>query len=463
MASGLRRAIGLPVVVANSTGLAFAALEYLVAASLVVYVAGDSAWIAIGVAGLLMVVVRGFFGELNGLFPTAAAIRLWMGKSMDDRVALAITFTYLSTIILVIGVDAYIIGSAIAHTFGQASWAPPLYITAVLALATYTNLRGIRVAGAVQTGVTCLVVVGTSAIILVALAKEGFDLQTPLNPLEGHSGVDFVQAVALGIFLYAAFEWVTTNAEEVRDPAVLIPRGMLISIGVLFVACSLIALGMSHFLTDSELDSPHPQIFLGEAAFGRTGEILMMAITALTALNTFNGGFVTSSRFAYATAREGSLPTIFARLNEHAVPWVPVVALGALSLAGALAISLTDEWKFVISAGAALEAMVYSVAGYCVYRLRTRLPDAERPFRVRGGRAVPLVGSIVFALLALAAATTVDEATNFAPLGLILGFGLLSALYVLVWLPRLRAAEAARRSAAAERRRRRRATSEPPD
>jgi amino acid transporter len=460
MANGLRRAVGLPTVVANSTGLAFAALEYLVAASLVVYVAGDSAWIAIAVSGLLMVVVRGFFGELNGLFPTAAAIRLWMGKSMDDRVALAITFTYLSTIVLVIGADAYIIGSAIAHTFDQASWAPPIYITVVLALATYTNLRGIRVAGAVQAAVTCLVVVGTSAIILVALGKDGFDLQTPLNPLEGHSGVDFVQAIALGIFLYAAFEWVTTNAEEVRDPA-LIPRGMLISIGVLFVACSLIALGMSHFLTESELDSSHPQLFLGEAAFGRAGEILMMAITALTALNTFNGGFVTSSRFAYATAREGSLPRVFARLNEKAVPWAPVLALGGVSLIGAIAIALTDEWKFVIAAGAALEAMVYSVAGYCVYRLRSKLPDAERPFRVPGGRAVPLVGSIVFALLALAAATTVDEETNLAPLGLILGFGLLSALYVLIWLPRLRAAEAARRAAAAERRRRRRAASPP--
>ena len=204
--------------------------------------------------------------------------------------------------------------------------------------------------------------------------------------MDGHSGLDFVQAVALGIFLYAAFEWVTTNAEEVRDPA-LIPRGMLISIGVLFVACSLIAMGMSHFLSDSELESAHPQLFIGEAAFGRVGEILMMTVTALTALNTFNGAFVTSSRFAYATAREGSLPQAFTRLNERAVPWVPVVAIGGVSLLGALAVALTDEWKVIISAGAALEAMIYSIAGYCVYRLRARLPDQERPFRVaRGAR-----------------------------------------------------------------------------
>jgi len=41
-------------------------------------VAGDSAWIAIGVAGLLALLAWGFFGELNAMFPTAAAIRLYM-------------------------------------------------------------------------------------------------------------------------------------------------------------------------------------------------------------------------------------------------------------------------------------------------------------------------------------------------------------------------------------------------
>ena len=96
----LRRALGLRTVVSTSTGLAFAALEYLAAAGLVAYVAGDSAWIAVGTAGLLALLAWGCFSELNGMFPTAAAIRLYMKRSMDDRVALTITFTYLTTCLL---------------------------------------------------------------------------------------------------------------------------------------------------------------------------------------------------------------------------------------------------------------------------------------------------------------------------------------------------------------------------
>ena len=51
----------------------------------------------------------------------------------------------------------------------------------------------------------------------------------------------------------------------------------------------------------------------------------MAGVTAVTALNTFNGGFITASRFIYGTAREGSLPRQLAHLNDRAVPWVPVV------------------------------------------------------------------------------------------------------------------------------------------
>ena len=72
----LRRALGLRTIVSTSAGLAFAAIEYLAIAGLIVYVAGDSAWIAILVAGALMLGVWGFYSELNGMFPTAAAIRL---------------------------------------------------------------------------------------------------------------------------------------------------------------------------------------------------------------------------------------------------------------------------------------------------------------------------------------------------------------------------------------------------
>ena len=72
---------------------------------------------------------------------------------------------------------------------------------------------------------------------LLALVRSGHGLHTPFQPLHGHGPGDLLEAVALGVFLYSAFEWVTTSAEEVRKPA-SIHRGMLIAVGILCVVCS---------------------------------------------------------------------------------------------------------------------------------------------------------------------------------------------------------------------------------
>ena len=177
--ASLRRALGLRTVVTTSTGLAFAALEYLAAAGLVVYVAGDSAWIPIIVAGVLALLAYGFFGELNGMFPTAAAIRLYMKQAMDDRVALTITFTYLTTIVLVIASDAFIVGSALAHAFGEPAWVASVWIVGLLAIAVTMNLRGITVAGALQDVATTVVVVATLVVGVLALVRSGHALAHP--------------------------------------------------------------------------------------------------------------------------------------------------------------------------------------------------------------------------------------------------------------------------------------------
>ena len=260
-----------------------------------------------------------------------------------------------------------------------------------------------------------------------------------------------MEAIALGVFLYSAFEWVTTSAEEVRKPE-SINRGMLISIGILCVVCSVAAVAMSHTLTHHELTSAYPQLYLGIAAIGHSGLWVMAAVTAVTALNTFNGGFITASRFIYGTAREGSLPRQLAHLNDRAVPWVPVVVLGVASAVVALIVAVTHAWQVLVAVGAALEAMIYGVAGFCVLRLRRRQPDTPRPFRLPGSAVLGPLGLVVFGVLAVTASLSVQNKFNPAPLAIILVASLVSAFYVVRVLPGIKAREAARRAARPRRR-----------
>jgi amino acid transporter len=296
-----------------------------------------------------------------------------------------------------------------------------------------------------------VVVVATLVIAALALWHSGHALHSPLQPLRGHRPSDLVEAIALGVFLYSAFEWVTTSAEEVRRPE-FIQRGMLAAIGILCLVCAVATVAMSHTLTHHELTSPYPQLYLGVAAIGHTGLWVMAGVTAVTALNTFNGGFITASRFIYGTAREGSLPRQLARLNDRAVPWVPVVVLGVASLVVSLVVALTHAWEVLVAVGAALEALIYAVAAFCTVRLRARQPDVARSFRVRGLRVLGPAAIVIFALLAVIAAVSVNNHFNPIPL-LIIALGAAgSAWYVVRVLPGVRAKEEARRAATPKRR-----------
>ena len=168
---------------------------------------------------------------------------------------------------------------------------------------------------------------------------------------------------------------------------------------------------------------------------GHTGMLLMLAVTALTAVNTFNGGFVTLSRFMYAVAREGKLPRALTRLNDSAVPVVAVWILGVSSLVLAVVVAVTGSWVMVVSVCAALEMMIYCAAGYVVWRLRRRQPGAERPFRLAGR---PRRGADVHRPVRAARPgqrVTVGKATSFVPLVFLAVVAGLVTLYVFTYLP----------------------------
>lgn len=443
----LRRALSFSGASAISTGLAFAAINFLGLAQLLTYVSGPMSWLAVAAGGLVILAVRSVFAELNGMHPTAAGIRLWLARAMPDKAALTITLTYMVAIVLVIAADAYIIGEALAHALGNGRLIAVGYVAALLALATWLNLRGIKLAGAAERIVTTVVVLATVAIGVAAIVHPGHHAA-----LGAGSSSSPIQALILGIFVYTGFEWVTTNAEEVTEPRI-VPRAMLVAVLVLAGSQAVFAVAMGGTLDGASLGAAYPQLLVAQQALGRAGMLVMLAVTALTAVNTFNGGFVTLSRFMYAVAREGKLPRPLTRLNEQAVPVLPVWILGGSSLVLAAVVAATGSFAAIVSLCAALEMGIYSAAAYCVWKLRRREPATHRPYRLRGGVPVAALLAVVFSLMALLASVSVGPRFTVVPLVLLLACAGLVALYVWTCVPRLERREAeelaARRAARA--------------
>jgi amino acid transporter len=462
-AGRLRRVLPFRTVVSTSTGLAYAAISLLSCVQIAAFMAGDSAWIALLIAGLLALLAALCFSELNALYPTAAAVRQYIKAAFNEGSSLTIAFGYVATVVAVIAADSYIVGSAISYFFNQSFFNDTLFhripvivwVLAILGLATISNLLGIRIAGLLQDVTTYSLLVSLGAISILALAHGGFHLSEPFNAFP--SPVYLLTGVELGVFTFSAFEWVTPLSEELND-STTIPRGMFVSLGLLFVSYSLFTVACTNLLhitslgqhigAANQICTPVPQMLLGQATLGEVGIVWMLIATIFTGVMTFNGGFATASRFLYAAAREATLPEAFAKISARLVPWVTVVVLASASAVIAVLVVVSNAANMLILIGAVLEAMIYAVAGLCVIQLRRRQPEAKRTFRIPFGWTIPIVSIIIFTTLGLAAGLTPT------PLPLLLTAAVFGVTFIYVWLyvPRLKAQAEAKRQTTRRRR-----------
>lgn len=445
MARDFKRVLPLRTAVSTSAGLASAAINFLACVEVAEYAGGNSAWLAILVAGILIVFAGANFSELNGMYPSSAAIRVWTRRGLNDRWSLVMSFVYASTVTFVIAADAFVLG----HVFQQALPAVPglVWIIVLLALITVLNLRGIRVTGMVQDTNGFLLLATLVIFSLIVLFRS----HVPLS-LSGlfHVGPNWFQAVALGVFIYVGFEWVTPLAEEFEDARV-IPKGMFIALGLIAIGFALFSLALTVVFPNASVlkHSLVPQLVVGMRALGPLGFWWMVLVSLTTAMTTFNGGMATASRFIYALARERVLPSKLARLNPYLVPQTALLVLASISLGLAILVYLTGQYVFLINAGAAVESFMYAVTAIVVWNLRRREPATPRTFRSWGMPAMSWIIAAGFALLGIGSLLAPSGEHGFpGPLVFLVFLTLGSYWYVRRVVPKLKAAKRPVRQAA---------------
>ncbi|MHB1420647.1 MAG: APC family permease [Bacillota bacterium] len=391
----LKRVLTLPTVVSTSAGLTFATSCFVASVQVASYLAGDAAWIAILVAGSLCLMAGLCFSELNGILPSAAGIRLYFTRAYNDSFSLALSIFYMVAITCVIGTESYVL----SRVLEKAIPAIPsfLWIVVMIGLVVLLNIRGIKFAGRFQDVITYGLIISLLVLAIWAFTRPGFVLHNPMAI--GNPG-GLVSAIAVGVFLFIGFEWVTPLAEEVVDIKI-ISRGMLIAIGILSITYSLFTVAMTSTVPVGQLKiSPIPQVLFAQKLLGAGGLAWMVVISLAASITTFNAGMLSVSRFFYATAREHAFPSVFSRLsNKYFTPWVSIVSIGTIGLLVSAIVFLTGRYLTLVNIGAAIEALVYTLAGLATYRLRKKVPDTDRPFKIKGGPLIPLATMIIFAFL----------------------------------------------------------------
>ncbi|EFV13063.1 APC family permease [Segniliparus rugosus] len=212
-------------------------------------------------------------------------------------------------------------------------------------------------------------------------------------------------------FAFIGFDVVATTAEEVKNPAKDLPRGIIGSLAictVLYLATSLVTTGMASYV-DLRPDAPgakhSPNLATAFELHGADWAAKLISFGALAGLTTVVLVLLLGAvRLTFAMSRDGLFPRAWSKTTERGVPVRLTVGAGV----GAMVVACLslDKLEELVNVGT-LFAFVLVAAGVIV--LRRTQPGLKRGFTVPAMPWVPIaaIASCLWLMLNLSVLTWV--------------------------------------------------------
>jgi APA family basic amino acid/polyamine antiporter len=187
-------------------------------------------------------------------------------------------------------------------------------------------------------------------------------------------------ATLIAVYNYMGYYDICYIGDEVRDPARVIPRSILISIvfcAFAYVAIHLVILGVVPWR--EVVTSRHVVAEFVERLYGRVPAIVITAIILWTAFASVFALLLGYSRIPYAAALDGCFFRPFARVHPTKnFPDVSLYVLGAVSIAAAF-----FSLEAVVTALMTTRVIVQFLGQIgAVELLRRKLPESARPYKM---------------------------------------------------------------------------------
>lgn len=287
------------------------------------------------------------------------------------------------------------VASAFAGSVG-AAWpqtATPVGRSIVI-VALFAGLAGVNVRG-VKLGVRLVELTAVLKLLpLLVLVAAGIwfvnpeYLRWPAVPTVSAVG----RTAIILIFAFVGLEVALVPSGEVRDPARTVPRALFSALAITTTLYLLIQ-GVAQGLLGPAM-AEHAAAPLAEAAsrvLGHGGRLLVLAGAMISMFGYVSGDMLGSPRALFAFARDGSLPSVLARVHPRFhTPYVAIAVHACI--VGTLAASSSFTQLAILANVAALT--LYLMCVVASYELQRRNVRADgTPFAVPGGPVIPLLAA----------------------------------------------------------------------
>ncbi|WP_047866217.1 APC family permease [Rubrobacter aplysinae] len=418
MQESLQRVLGTPAVLLIGINAVVGGGVFLLPGQLAAE-AGALSVFAYLAAGLLVMLMGLSYSEVGTMFSRTGGPVVYAQEAMGRTVGFSVGWMTWMT---------YLAGwSVLANGFvdylsdlvpGIGGVARVLIIAGIIVILCLLNTLGVRLGSGVIQVFSVAKLVPLLVLVVAGLTFAGQTGNAGLGAVPVGAG-GFLAAVSLTIFAFGGFEGTTVPSGEMRNPGRAISVAVLGTLGGVTVFYMLIQYA-SLRIQPGLAETGSPLTSVGAAMF--TGGLALVTIGALISIfGTQSGVALTAPRNLYALSREGMLPDVLSRVHPRlATPVVATWVTGGLVLV--LATTGTFEQLLLLNVAARLYQYLMVCLSAAILRLRR--PEAERPFRLPLGPAIPAVAAV----LSLALLVTGQDAVNLLAAAVALGIGLL--LYI---------------------------------
>lgn len=368
----------LPGIVAVQLGSA-AILAYLVVAVAVALVFLCFAEIGSRVtrSGGAYAYVEEAFGPFAGF---VASTLLWIGWCVFSDAA--ITVAMVETISIAFPVMA----EPVPRT---------IFMIALFSFMAIANIRGVK--SAVRLVIFTTIAKLVPLLLLLAVGVFAMNIENLAIPEWPSLGSIGAGALVL-VFAFSGAEAALSASGEIKDPSKTVPRGLLVGLGgilMLYVGLQTVAQGVLG--ADLAANTEAPLAATATMVFGDWGAKMLLIGGVISIYSTVSGDILNTPRVLFASARDGSLPQVFAKVHpKYKTPYIAIAFYAAAICV--IALSGTFKPLAVLASGSVL--VVYGAVCLSVLRLRQRDgAPREGQFSLPGGPVIPLLGVAVIAWL----------------------------------------------------------------
>ena len=392
---------------------------------------GVGGWGGLLIATLLMATMYTAMvfalAELSAAIPTAGGGYAFARRAMGPWGGFLTGTAILIEYTLAPAVVATFIGGYVDTLIGFGG--PIVYLLCYLVFVGI-HLYGVGEALKVMFAITAVAVVAIAAFVIGMIPQFEVANLFNIDPTNAAGASPFLPfglvgiwaAFPFAIWFFLAIEGVPLAAEETRDPATDMPKGLIAGMAALLLFAVLILVfgpggsGSAVFTSDEMLAAPSVLPLALEEAYGGANALsTFVNIAGLAALiASFFSIIFAYSRQLFALSRAGYLPRLLSVTSGRRTPWVALVVPAVIGFL--LSLNGPDFGATLLNSAVFGAAISYVLMTLSHIVLRSREPNLERPYRTPGGVITSGV-ACALAVLAVIATFIVDVRAALIMLG----------------------------------------------